>query len=154
MRRKLVFLLVLVAALTTTSTAQANSRAAIEAEGKKFTAALKKGDAAAIANMYSADAIAMPPNEEIAQGRAAIQKLWQGAIDAGIRDLSFEVLEVEKKGDWLYEVGKYVLKGADGKQMDHGKYLVVWKREGGQWKLHRDIWNSSMPATAAAPAAK
>ena len=21
------------------------------------------------------------------------------------------------------------------------RYLVVWKREGGSWKLHRDIWN-------------
>jgi hypothetical protein len=25
------------------------------------------------------------------------------------------------------------------------KYVVVWKRVGGQWRLHRDIWNA-MPA--------
>jgi ketosteroid isomerase-like protein len=30
--------------------------------------------------------------------------------------------------------------------MDRGKYIVVWKDEGGKWKLHRDIWNSSLPA--------
>jgi ketosteroid isomerase-like protein len=151
MKQKSLMLIVVLALLTMNVAAQANPRAVIEAEGKKFTAALKKGDAAALANMYTTDAKAMPPNDELAQGRAAIQKVWQGAIDAGIRDLSFEVLEVEKKGDSLYEVGKYKLNGADGKQMDHGKYLVVWKREGGQWKLHRDIWNSSMPA---APPAK
>ena len=29
--------------------------------------------------------------------------------------------------------------------MDSGKFIVIWKQEGGQWKLHRDIWNSSMP---------
>jgi len=28
-----------------------------------------------------------------------------------------------------------------------GKYVVIWKRDGGQWKIHRDIWNTSMPAT-------
>jgi ketosteroid isomerase-like protein len=150
MKQKSLMLIVVLALLTLNVAAQANPRAVIEAEGKKFTAALKKGDAAALANMYTTDAKAMPPNDEIAQGRAAIQKVWQGAIDAGMRDLTFEVLEVEKKGDSLYEVGKYKLNGADGKQMDHGKYLVVWKREGGQWKLHRDIWNSSMPATAPA----
>ena len=34
---------------------------------------------------------------------------------------------------------------------DSGKYLVVWKNDGGSWKLHRDIWTTSQPA-AAAPA--
>jgi hypothetical protein len=28
--------------------------------------------------------------------------------------------------------------------IDEGKYVVVWKRVGGQWKLHRDIWTSSV----------
>jgi hypothetical protein len=22
------------------------------------------------------------------------------------------------------------------------KYVVVWKKVGGQWRLHRDIWNA------------
>lgn len=22
------------------------------------------------------------------------------------------------------------------------KYVVVWKKEDGQWRLHRDIWNT------------
>ena len=29
--------------------------------------------------------------------------------------------------------------------LDEGKYIVIWKREAGQWKLHRDILNRSMP---------
>lgn len=125
--------------------AQTGLRAAIEAEGKKFTTALKKGDAAAVAAMYTADAKAFPPNGDITVGRAAIQEMWKGAIDSGMRDLSFTVLEVEKKGDIAYEVGKYSVKGSDGKEIDAGKYLVLWKKEGGTWRLYRDIWNSSMP---------
>jgi ketosteroid isomerase-like protein len=27
--------------------------------------------------------------------------------------------------------------------MDSGKYVVIWKREDGAWKLHRDIWTTS-----------
>jgi len=29
---------------------------------------------------------------------------------------------------------------------DRAKYVVVWKKVGGQWLLHRDIWNTSQPA--------
>jgi ketosteroid isomerase-like protein len=38
------------------------------------------------------------------------------------------------------------MKLKNGKTADRGKYIVVWKRDGGQWRLHRDSWNTSMPA--------
>ena len=48
-------------------------------------------------------------------------------------------------GKTAYEVGKYQL-FADGDQMaDQGKYIVTWKQVEGKWKLHRDIWNTSLP---------
>jgi len=43
-------------------------------------------------------------------------------------------------------VGTFTLKGKGGQELDAGKYIVIWKREDGQWKLHRDIFNSSLPA--------
>lgn len=137
--------------LTVGAVAQGNIRSTIEAEGKRFTVALKQGDAAAIAAMYATDAMALPPNGEVVQGRAAIQKIWQEAIDGGMRDLSFTVMEVERKGDVVYEVGKYSVKDG-GKEVDAGKYIVIWKREKGEWRLFRDIWNSSMPVPSAAAA--
>ena len=33
------------------------------------------------------------------------------------------------------------LVGRDGK-ITEGRYVVVWKRTNGEWKLHRDIWNT------------
>ena len=30
--------------------------------------------------------------------------------------------------------------------MDQGKYVVIFKQVEGRWKLHRDIWNTSLPA--------
>jgi ketosteroid isomerase-like protein len=45
-----------------------------------------------------------------------------------------------------HEVGKYTLMGDGDKVLDSGKYVVIWQRQDGQWKLHRDIWNSSQPA--------
>ena len=31
-----------------------------------------------------------------------------------------------------------------GKAIDHGKYLVIWRNQDGQWHLHRDIFTSSV----------
>jgi ketosteroid isomerase-like protein len=37
------------------------------------------------------------------------------------------------------------LSGDSGKVNDRGKYIVIWRKVGGQWKLYRDIFNTNMP---------
>lgn len=132
------------------SAAAAGARAAIEEAGLKFSALVAKGDAAGLAAMYATDGQVLPPNSDIVSGAPAIQALWQGVIDSGIKGAKFTVLDVTERGDLASETGKYEMSGADGKVLDHGKYVVVWKREGGRWKLHRDIFNTSLPAPAPA----
>ena len=122
-----------------------NLRAAVEAGVKQFMAAFNRADAAGLAAMYTANAQVFPPNSDIVTGREAIQKLWQGVMDSGIKGLTIATLEVQGSGDMGYEVGKYTLMGEGGKVLDTGKYIIIFKRENGQWKLHRDIWNTSKP---------
>ncbi len=110
---------------------------------KQFSAAVTRGDAAGIAALYSATAEVLPPGGDVAKGRAAIQKVMQGFIAAGAKELPLTTVEVEAHGDTAWEVGTWTLKGKDGAELDHGKFVVIWKKEAGGWKLHRDIWNSS-----------
>lgn len=128
---------------------QGSARAAIDAANKKFSAGAAKGDAAMIASVYSSDAEAFPPNADVVRGRAAIQKLWQSVLDSGITGFELMTRDVESAGDLAYESGTYTLKTKDGNVADRGKYCVVWKRVQGQWLLHRDIWNTNMPAAPA-----
>jgi ketosteroid isomerase-like protein len=72
--------------------------------------------------------------------------VWQGAFDAGLTDFRVETLEVESAGDTAYEMGRYTLYAGDQQVADEGKYILIWKREAGQWKIHRDITNSSQHA--------
>jgi ketosteroid isomerase-like protein len=137
----------MVLAVASAAAGGAPVRAAIEAASGKFMAALARGDAAELASFYSAEARVFPPNAEIVHGKDAIQKLWQGVIDAGIKEAVLTTLDVEARGDLACEIGTYVMKGAGGKVVDSGKYVVVWKRENKQWKVHRDIWNTSLPAS-------
>ncbi len=144
------------AALLVTGAAQAqDTKTAIEAGTKGFQAAYNRHDSKGVAGFYSSTAEAFPPGGEIVKGRDALAKLWQGVLDSGIASADLKTTEVHSDGNLAYEVGTYALKTKDGTVADRGKYCAVWLKEGGQWKLHRDIWNTSVPpAPARSPAPK
>jgi uncharacterized protein (TIGR02246 family) len=121
-------------------------RDAIAAEVENFMATFNRGDAAGLAALYTENGQILPPNSDFVTGRQAIQAFWQGAMDMGIKSVKLETVEVEGYGDTAIEVGKYTLSGEAGQVLDTGKYIVIFKQVDGQWKLHRDIFNSSMPA--------
>ncbi len=119
---------------------------AISAANKRFMGAFERGDGAGVATLYTENGQLLPPNTDIVSGRQGIQAFWQGAIDMGIKAAKLETTELEGHGDTAIEVGKYTLSGEGDQVIDSGKYVVIWKQEGAQWRLHRDIWASSMPA--------
>ena len=102
-------------------------------------------DASFIASLYTKNGQLMPAGAEAIEGHVKIAEFWQGVFDAGITGVTLETLEVSTMGDTASEVGALKLKNKEGKVIDTGKYVVVWKRIDGKWKLHRDIWTSNTP---------
>jgi uncharacterized protein (TIGR02246 family) len=133
--------------LVLAASAQARDiKADIDAANEKFAAAFNKGDAAGVAQFYTEQATALPPGAPMAKGRAAIQALWQGAIEAGDKNMSLQALRVDQFGNAAREIGQFSLDAPNPqKQMTHveGKYVVLWRRVGGSWKLDTDIWNTN-----------
>jgi len=121
-------------------------REAITAANEEFMNVFSQGDAAGIASLYTEDGQLLPPNSDLISGKPGIQAFWQGGMDMGLKSATLEIVEVEAHGDTAIEVSKYTLQGDGGQVLDRGKYIVIWKREHGQWRLHRDIFNSSLPA--------
>jgi uncharacterized protein (TIGR02246 family) len=123
-----------------------NIRESIAAANNVFMETFKRGDAAGLAALYTNDGQVLPPNGDFVSGQQAIQGFWQAIFDMGIKEAEMKIVEVEKQGDTAFEVSRFKLLGESGQVLDEGKYIVIWKRDQGQWKLHRDIFNSSLPA--------
>jgi uncharacterized protein (TIGR02246 family) len=125
---------------------QIDYRAQIDAANRKVHETLAKRDAAAIAALYTIDAMVLPPRQESVRGRDEIRNFWQASLaGGGDAEMTIATVEVEGRGDTAFEVGTYVFSGKDGKILDHGKFVVIWKLVDGAWKVHRDIYNSSVP---------
>lgn len=148
--RRIIFLTLIFIAASAAAYSQPASaaRKAIEANAKSFIEELNKRNAAGVAAIYAADAKLLPPNDKMVEGRANIQAFWQGAIGAGLKLTSLSITTLTPAGNIVVETGRYVstipIGGAT--VTDEGKYIVVWRREGRNWKIIRDIFNSDKPA--------
>ena len=124
--------------------AAAQSKATIQKADDKWSEAFNKGDAAALAAMYTEDAYVLPPGAEIIKGRSAIGAFWQQQMQQ-IGDVKCTALDVKPLGrKAAREIGTCSFR-TKGQQPQDGalKYAVVWEKVGGQWELLQDIWNTN-----------
>jgi uncharacterized protein (TIGR02246 family) len=115
-----------------------------------FATAMRANDMDAIVNMYTADATLMPPNLPAAHGPNAIRATWTGFLGQfSSTDITLTADDVQQSGDLAAETGRYMVhvvpKGTTATVTDSGKYIVVWKKTDGRWKISRDIFNSDLP---------
>jgi uncharacterized protein (TIGR02246 family) len=132
-------------------------RAGTESWAKSFNA----GNAGAVVAIYADDAVLMPPGAPPAHGTAAIKeaitKEIAGAKKGGVTFVLGTNDDVNVAGDMAWHSGAYFVMDKASKPVETGKYLEVWERKNGKWRIVRDTWNSNgapgEAASAAAPAA-
>ena len=130
--------------------AAAKSTGAAEAIQKLDTEFMKaangKNASAMVKAFYAADAVLMPPNHPIVEGKAAIQQFLQGMMDWGSPVSRWRRPPRPPPVISACGQGRYALSlspaGAAPIQ-DEGKYIVVYRRQpNGSWRAARDIFNS------------
>jgi len=127
----------------------ATAKKAIDSTNEVFGAMVSKGDSVGLASLYTSDAKFMAEHMPTASGRAAVQTAFAGLFAAmGTPGLKLTSVEVTGNADQVSEVGTYSMTDKTGKEIDKGKYIVLWKMEDGKWKLHRDVFNSDLPPMA------
>ena len=120
-------------------------RKAIDSTNTVFFDRVAKGDSAGLASMYTTDGKMMAPNAPTATGRGQIQTAFSGMFAAyGSIQVTPTITGLWGTEDLVAEEGTFVMK-KDGKEIDKGKYMALWKMEDGQWKLFRDMFSSDNP---------
>ena len=107
----------------------------IELRLREYEDYLEKGDSMALGNMYTADAKIIPS----VNGRENIVKVFSGMIKDSIIG-TFETTNLWGNDELLVEEGKGVWTNKRGENPSSGKYLLVWKKDEGTWKILRDTW--------------
>ena len=107
------------------------------------TELVAKRNYGSIDQIYTSDATVMPPGAPMITGRENVRAFWKATIEAlNPTAGKLETLSLEVAGERAIETGRATIESAAA-TLDV-KYVVVWKREDGSWKLHIDIWNSNV----------
>ena len=120
----------------------------IEAANKNFMDLVAKGDSIGLANAYTADAKFMNAGAPAVVGRANIQKAMSEIVKSGITKVDLRLKDVFGTEDLIAEEGELTLYVKNNAVAEE-KYIVLWKKEDGKWKLFRDIFNTNLPIPVA-----
>jgi len=120
----------------------------------QWTVALQTKDAEKIVGFYATEAVSMRPNQPIYIGINAVRN----GIESMLADTTLlfntyagkvDVIEVSSAGDMAYSYGhdEIMVKTKDGLVKDEGKWVDIWKKIDGQWKVIVSSGNSNKPQT-------
>lgn len=131
-----------------TSQSEPDVEAALSKRTTEWVEAFNAHNAGGLTALYAEDAVLAPPNTPADFGRDAIRAEFQEIFTNDTVGIELEDLEIVSRGDLAYKAGRYRLRAGE-QLIDRGKYLEIWRLIDGEWMLHRDIYNSSLPAAEA-----
>jgi uncharacterized protein (TIGR02246 family) len=128
----------------------AQEEQAIRAITTKWLDLDKAHDSASQAELFDQDSVVIRENQEPVFGQAAIREMYAQYYEQNpelIPDWSTERIEIAASGDLAVEYGNWNSSngGPDGTDSDQGKYVTVYRKTGGTWKVASDTSVSTKP---------
>ena len=108
----------------------------IELRLREYESHLQNGDSIALGNMYMENAEIIPSTV----GRENITKVFGSMIRDSITGSNFKTTKLWGNDQLLVEDGTGTWSHANGTVVGSGRYLLVWKKDEGKWKILRDTW--------------
>ncbi|MCK0070601.1 YybH family protein [Kordiimonas laminariae] len=136
-------------AISTTATVQAEENKAlynfVHDNNQAIAKAILEGDADFLSSGYTDDSYLMAPDTPLLRGPAGAHGYWQAVIDSKPAEVKLVTTEVHESGDLAYGTGTLAVTAHDGK-VYNSNYVLVFKKIGGEWRLHLDIWTPTPAA--------
>ena len=133
---------------------RANDEQAIrDAEDVQMFEAAKAKDVERVLSFYADEALGFPPNAALISGKEEMGAFWSELVENPNLNWQTTKVEVSRSSDLAYSFGTYglTMSSAEGEPLDdHGKWVVVWKKQpDGTWAHIIDIFNSDVPLSSA-----
>lgn len=153
MKNLLSFTLLLIIGCNFTATTNNGAAASFDLEAVKqhihtmnasYSDRFTNNDTAFYNSRYCKDAISMPERQAAVVGIDSIRSFCYG--NGSNKDFKVVITAENIYGtkDLVVEEGVYSYPDGKGGSFDNGKFIALWKQEGGTWKLYREIWNTNV----------
>lgn len=119
----------------------ADSAEAIKALEAQWSAMFGAGDLDGVASLLAEDSVLIMPGAAPISDRAAILEATRAMMASGDTvSWQSDFAVVAPSGEMAYDYGTATTRTADGEEIT-GRYLVVWIKEDGEWKVAADMFN-------------
>ena len=116
---------------------------------KSYETALNANDVEAIMRLYGREPVFMPQHGTALVGRDAVRAGYGHVFDTIKLSIAFDVHEVEEQGDWAWartsSAGRTRVLAAGVDVEEGNNELFVFRREGGEWRIHRYLFSTTRP---------
>ena len=130
----------------------AEDRAAVTAAGLEYIAAWRANDPVRVARLLADDVVMIPHHGGTPRsGKQAVLDWWfpGGEVTAPIVAYDLDATEVGGCGDLAWDRGRMheVSFEWNGRRFTNrnGNYLTLYRRDAGEWRIMRRIWNDPLP---------
>jgi len=126
-------------------------KAAIETLLNSYEKALNASDTESVLKLYAEDGVFMPSEAPTSIGIAAVEGAYNFVFSQIKLHIKFSVDEIEIQGDFAFartiSRGTVDVLAAGISVPEENRELFVFKKENGEWKIARYIFNKMAPPT-------
>ncbi len=116
---------------------------------KSYESALNANDIEKILALYGCEPVFMPQHAPALVGRDAVRAGYRQVFDTIKLNIAFEIYEIEEAGDWAWvrtsSSGRTRLLSAAVEVTEGNNELFIFRREGGEWRIHRYLFATNQP---------
>ncbi len=128
--------------MTTSAAELEEFKRAVSAACATFSANFQRGDAAAVVrDYYTADASMIAPDAPRQKGPEALAAVLNSMMESGMKRATLIPVDLHCEGDLGYEIGNAQLFAENAHEPVPLRYVVVWRRIGGEWKAAVDMFS-------------
>ncbi len=117
---------------------------AITAQFARFQQALAAKDSSAFKELYSPDAVSLLQNQPPRKGEAAIEARWKASFSGPFAlHLKSQEIVLSPSGTDAYQHGTFEIVSTEpaGPLLASGKWLYLWRKEAGAWRIVLEMDN-------------